>query len=106
MPAASLTVRALAPPANVGVAPITLLPFMIVKLWGTDDSFVNSNVSVPAFAVSVLVLNISIPPALAEIGIAPGADAEGAAVVVVAAGGAAAVVLAVPGRTAYSVPVA
>ena len=32
--------------------------------------------SVPAFAVSVLVLNISIPLALAETGIAPGADAD------------------------------
>jgi hypothetical protein len=61
-----LSVNVLAPPRKVGVAPSTApLPVAIVTLWGSDEAFVKSIVTVPAFAARNVLLYFRIPLALA-----------------------------------------
>ena len=56
MPGLSASVSVLVPPANVGVAPSTVLPFAIVTLCSSGDMLAIVIVTVPAFAASCLVL--------------------------------------------------
>lgn len=63
LPGLSVTVRVLAPPWNVGVAPTTapLVPFWMVKLWPTGAMLVKLKLTFPALAVSVCLSNLSWP---------------------------------------------
>ena len=89
------TVRVFVPPMNVGVAPSTVpLEDASVKLCASGDEFVKSIVTLPAFACSELVVNISIPLGFAAIetvllpedaGAAAGVEDAGAAVLVAGA---------------------
>jgi hypothetical protein len=58
-----VTVSVLVPPENVGVAPITwpLVPWRIVTLWASGELLMNCIKIVPAFAVSELLVNLSLP---------------------------------------------
>jgi hypothetical protein len=62
------------PPLNVGVAPTTEPPLLaIVKLWGSEEAFVNLTVTLPALAVSDEFANLRAPlgSAASEIVLAP-----------------------------------
>jgi hypothetical protein len=63
-----VTVSFLVAPENVGVAPITdpLVPCWMVMLWGSEDLLVKSIVTLPALAVSELLVNFSAPLGSAE----------------------------------------
>jgi hypothetical protein len=63
------TVSVFVPPWKVGVAAITapLVPCWRVKLWPSGESLVNVIVIFPALAVSVFLVNISMPLGLAAI---------------------------------------
>jgi hypothetical protein len=55
------------PPLNVGVAPTTAPALLaIVKLCGSEEAFVNLTVTLPAFAVSDELVNLSEPLGSAE----------------------------------------
>lgn len=58
-----MTVRVLVPPENVGVAPTTgpFVPWRIVTLCASGELLVNWIKTVPAFAVSEFVVNLSFP---------------------------------------------
>jgi hypothetical protein len=61
-------VRVFVPPLNVGVAPSTVpLEDASVKLWARGEELVKSIVTLPAFALSELVVNMSIPLGFAAI---------------------------------------
>ena len=68
VPALSLSVSVLVPPMNVGVAPTTepLVPCCTVKLWASGELLVKLIVTVPAFAVSVLLVNFKCTDGSAE----------------------------------------
>jgi hypothetical protein len=62
VPGLRSTETVLLPPVKVGVAPTwdPLGPWMVM-LWGSEDAFVNLIVSLPALAVSELLVNFSCP---------------------------------------------
>jgi hypothetical protein len=93
----SVTLSVLVPPVNVGVAPTTapLVPSWIVRLCASGEALVKLIVTVPAFAVSVLFVNLSWPLGSAAIDCEPPAAPLAALVLVlVAVDGAVEVVLA------------
>lgn len=67
MPGLRLSVSVFVPPMNVGVAPITgpVVPFRTVTLCASGALLVNAILTVPAFAVSDVLVNFSAPPGFA-----------------------------------------
>src|ERR1700683_2813384 len=117
MPGFSVTVSVLLSPLKVGVAPTTACDEdSSVTLCSSGDMFVKSIATLPALAVSLLVLYCSLPSGFAERGIAPGstvglalivlepAGAPGLVVVVVELVGAVALLFAVAVELVEGVP--
>ena len=65
----SVSFSVLVPPMNVGVAPSTgpLVPCWTVKLWASGELLVKLIVTVPAFAVTELLVNFNAPDGSAAI---------------------------------------
>ena len=82
MPALSVSFRVFVPPVNVGVAPTTapLVPCWTVRLCASGELLVKLIVTVPAFAVSVLLVNFNAPDgsAATEIELLAALDVAGA----------------------------
>ena len=80
LPRLSVAVTVLVLPSNVGVAATVAPPALwIVKLWPSGALFVNATVTLPAFAVRLVLSNFSAPPGLAAMAILLPPPALGAA---------------------------
>lgn len=84
VPATSVTVKLFVPPRKIGVCPRILLAELISTLsWANGELLVNSIVTFPALAVSLLAVYMSFPDALAAMSTVFTPLAGGVAVVVV-----------------------